>query len=102
MDHLEELKQNEEMFFRFMREKYPLFFNSNIFFRDIQYSINSYFKLKNNPVDYQKAEKICKNFVEYLESSQKLVFMSKNTWKVNFELDKPVSETEETLEVTEK
>lgn len=101
MDHLNELKSNEEIFFRFMREKYPLFFNSNIFFRDIQYSIITYFKLKNHPVKYQEAEKLTNDFVEFLEESEKLIFMSKNTWKVNFDIKKPVSEIEESVETSE-
>ncbi len=102
MDYMSVLKSNEEIFFRFMREKYPFFYNSNIFFRDIQYSIISFFKLKNSPVPYADAEKLAVKFIDDLEKEEKLIKVSKNTWKVNFYLDKPVSETEEPAELAEK
>ncbi|MCL4547229.1 MAG: hypothetical protein M1495_01525 [Bacteroidetes bacterium] len=92
MNHLEDLLANREVFFNFMKEKYPLFYNSNIFFRDIQYAIISYYQKKDTNIKRQAAEIIAKNFVTELEKSGELKRMSNNSWKVNFSFQKSVTE----------
>jgi hypothetical protein len=75
-----------------MKEKYRVFNNSNIFLRDIQYSIKSYFDKKNRPVKIAMAEKIAWQFIESLEKGGELKKISENAWKVNFSFDKSVTE----------
>ena len=83
------------MFFTFMKGKYKVFENSNIFFRDIQYAIKSYFEKKEHKVSYQQAEKIASEFVKSLENEGQLKKMSSNAWKVNFSLISNVTEITE-------
>ncbi len=92
MNHLEDLLASREVFFNFMKEKYPLFYNSNIFFRDIQYAIISYFQKKDINIKRHDAEIIAKDFVTELEKSGELKRMSNNSWKVNFSFQKSVIE----------
>lgn len=84
MNYLNELKSNKEIFFNFMKEKFPVFFNSNIFLRDLLYSIKSYFERKDKFISYSQAEKLALEFTEYLEKSEEIKKVGKNTWKVNF------------------
>jgi len=67
-----------------MKEKYPLFYNSNVFFRDIQYAIISSFQKKDIAVKRIEAEMVTKEFTTELERSGELIRISDNSWKVNF------------------
>ena len=93
MDKLEHLKNNTEIFFRFMKEKYPIFYNSNIFFRDVQYAVKDYFEKKDIYLKYPEAEKITAEFIKYLEKNNELVKLTSNSWKVNFSFINAVKET---------
>ena len=86
MDLLQDLISNKKLFFSFMKEKYPVFKESNIFFRDVQYAIRNYYLKKGKPIDYQKAEKIASEFIEGLVKEGELKKISNNAWKVNFSL----------------
>ncbi|MEK6553352.1 MAG: hypothetical protein AABZ54_07885 [Bacteroidota bacterium] len=86
MDLLNDLTSNKTIFFNFMKEKYRLYSNSNIFFRDIQYAIKSYFEKKDIRINYSQAEKIAYDFINKLEDTGELKKMSNNAWKVNFSL----------------
>ncbi|MDZ7765578.1 MAG: hypothetical protein U5K00_14355 [Melioribacteraceae bacterium] len=99
MIHLEELKNNQEIFFNFMKEKYPIFYNSNIFERDLQYAIKQYFEKKDIFITYPQAEKLMKEFSSYLEQNGDLLRLNFNSWKVNF--FKPKIVEEETTEAKE-
>ncbi len=94
MNHLEHLISNKNIFFNFMKEDYPLFQYSNLFFRDLQYAISAYFELKENPVNYSKSAKIADSFVEYLCKQNELQSIDKKTWRVNFEVGNKPKELE--------
>lgn len=84
------LINEKEIFFNFMKEKYPIFFNSNIFYRDIQYAIKSFFEKRNSKINFSSLEIISKELVKHLESSGELVPLNNITWKVNFSNEKAV------------
>lgn len=94
MNYLEELINNQNIFFRFMKEKYPLFTNSNIFLRDLQYAIKSYFEKKNIKLSYTQSEKLTLDFINFLEEENKLKKVASNAWKVNFFLNNNVNNAE--------
>ena len=95
MDLLNDLTLNKSIFFKFMKEKYRLYLNSNIFFRDIQYAIKSYFEKKDIRIKYSQAEKIAYDFIQKLEDTGELKKMSDNAWKVNFSLGNNVIQIDE-------
>lgn len=97
MKHLNELLANQSIFFNFMREKYRVFNNSNIFFRDIQYAIKSFLEKKEQKVKYAEAEKLAVEFIKKMESAGLLIKMSTNAWKVNFSFDKSVVHSNEAI-----
>ncbi len=51
---------NKKVFFNYMNENYTIFQYSNLFFRDLQYAIMSYFEMKEKPIKYANAEIIIK------------------------------------------
>lgn len=98
MKHLEELKHNKEIFFNFMKEKYPVYYNSNIFERDLQYAIQQYFIKKDVKITYPEAEKLAMEFAAYLEANEELLRLNANSWRVNF-FKVAESEQEEELKI---
>ncbi|MBU0474491.1 MAG: hypothetical protein KKF62_10035 [Bacteroidetes bacterium] len=84
MNHLNELLNNKEIFFRFIAEKMPVFTGANVFLRDIQYGIKFFFEKKNILLKYPAAEKLALEFTSALVSKNELVQYKPNTWKVNF------------------
>lgn len=94
MNYVDELISQKEIFIKFMKEKYPVFNNSNVFFRDLQYAIKSYFEKKDKYLSYSAAEKTAVDFINHLEKSKELVRISNNSWKLNFSFNTSVKETE--------
>ena len=95
MEYINDLTANKSIFFKFMKEKYRLYSNSNIFFRDIQYAIKSYFEKKDIRIKYSQAEKVAYDFIHKLEDTGELKKMSTNAWKVNFSLENTVIQKDE-------
>lgn len=92
MNYIEELINNQNIFFKFMKEKYPLYYNSNMFLRDLQYAIKSYFDNKNIRLSYTDTENLALEFAKYLDKENKLKKVASNAWKVNFFLNNDVIE----------
>jgi hypothetical protein len=83
-ERFSELVSNKKNFFKFMKERYPIFSNSNLFLRDIQFAIRTYFERKDIKISYTEAEELMKKFTSLLESEGDLVRLNYNSWKVNF------------------
>lgn len=86
MNYLNHLESNKKVFFNFMKESYPVFQSSNIFFRDLQYAIISYFEIKEQPINYSKANKLANDFITNMVSDNELTPIDHKSWKVNFEV----------------
>jgi len=82
--YLDTLLSNQMDFFLFMQKKYPVYKDSNIFLRDLQYAIYQYFFNKSVQLTYAKTEKLASEFASKLLSEEKLKKISNSTWKLNF------------------
>lgn len=94
MNYIEELKNNEEIFLNYMKEKYPLFSKSNFFLRDLQYAITHYFKLKGYEIGFTKSESISLEYIKHLEATNAITAVSKNTWRLEKSFEQPKVEEE--------
>jgi hypothetical protein len=92
-EQLNHLVSNKEVVFEFLREKYPLFYNSNIFLRDLQYGIKTYFERKDILIKYPQAEELAFKFAEKMESEDILTRLDTSTWLVKFKFSEPELET---------
>ena len=101
-NHHKVLSDEKEIFLKFMKEKYPIFYNSNIFFRDIQFAITSFFDLKEKPVKYGRAEQLTHNFIKQLEEAGDLQKVNNNAWRVNFKFESPLESTELNESISEE
>jgi hypothetical protein len=80
---LEFLMHNEELFFNYLKERYPVFNNSNIFLRDIQYGVKSFFEKRDIKLGYSQVELLSNSIIKQFEDQKILQRLTKNTWKVN-------------------
>lgn len=98
MNHLNELVENEEIFLRYLNEKYPFISKSNFFLRDIQFGINYFFKNKDQKLRLTESETLAIEFTKHLVKSNKARMISKNTWRLDYEFPKPEKKEELTEE----
>lgn len=82
-DLLSLLLNNQEQFLNYLRSKFPLFHNSNFFFRDLQFGIKSYFEKKKILLSYTDSEKLAYFFSSKLLEQGIFEKISDNCWKVN-------------------
>ncbi len=80
----EQIKNNPLIFLNYLKANYPLFHNSNFFFRDFQYGIKKYFEIKDIEISYPEAEESAKSLSNYFEGEGIFVKISDSTWKINF------------------
>lgn len=95
MNYIDTLKSNKSIFFNFMKAKYPVYTNSNIFQKDILYAIRSFFEKKNSNLSYTEAESLTSEFTDYLQNSGDLLKLDEMSWKVNFSFEDSVTEVVE-------
>ena|SRR3989339_601685 len=102
MNRFDQLLAEKEIFLKYMKEKYKIFNNSNIFLRDIQYAIKSFFEKKDIKITYAEAEMIMYKLTSNMEASGELLKLSSNTWKVNFSFEETVAEVETKEEIVKE
>ena len=56
--YLQLLKNNDSELLNYLKAKFPVFHNSNFFFRDFQYGIRSFLEKKEIKASYQLSEKL--------------------------------------------
>ncbi len=83
-NNLELIKREDESFLGFLKAKYPMFHNSNFFYRDLQYGVLSFIQKKGNEITYAEAGKLADAISEEFENTGIFVRMNKIGWKINY------------------
>lgn len=81
--NLQLLKNNDEELLNYLKARFPLFHNSNIFFRDFQYGIRSFLEKKEIITSYQMAEKLADEMAQHYENKNLFVKINNQTWKIH-------------------
>lgn len=81
--YLQLLKNNETELLNYLKAKFPVFHNSNFFFRDFQYGIRSFLEKKEIKASYQMAEKLAEEMAKHFEAQNMFVNINHQTWKIN-------------------
>ena len=68
-----------------LKARFPVYHRSNIFFRDIQYGIQSLLEEKGMKIRYPGAERLAREFVENMERQQIFAPIDEQTWVVRLE-----------------
>ena len=82
--NLQLLKNNEMELLNYLKAKFPVFHNSNFFFRDFQYGIRSFLEKKEIKCSYQLAEKLAIEMAKHLEDENIFIKVNNQGWKVNY------------------
>ena len=81
--NLKLLKSNEVELLNYLKAKFPVFHNSNFFFRDFQYGIRSFLDKKDIKVSYQDAEKLAEEIAKHYETQNLFIKVNHQAWKIN-------------------
>ena len=81
---LNTLKNNDEILLKFLKAKFPVFHNSNIFFRDFQYGIRSFLEKKDIIVTYKESENLANDIAEHFTGKGIFQRVNNQGWKVNY------------------
>lgn len=79
-----ELKNENQIFLNYLKAKFPLFHNSNLFDKDFQYGIKGFLENKGVQVSYEVTEKLSKMLSEYYENQGIFIKTSQHGWKLNY------------------
>ena len=82
--NLQLLKNNDTELLNYLKAKFPVFHNSNFFFRDFQYGIRSFLEKKDIKVSYQTAEKLADEISKHFEAQNLFIKVNHQGWKINF------------------
>ena len=82
--NLQLLKNNEMELLNYLKAEFPVFHNSNFFFRDFQYGIRSFLEKKEIKCSYQLAEKLAIEMAKHLEDENIFIKVNNQGWKVNY------------------
>jgi len=81
---LNTLKNNDEILLKFLKAKFPVFHNSNFFFRDLQYGIRSFLEKKDIFISYKESEKLAGDIAEHFTGKGIFQRVNNQGWKVNY------------------
>ena len=70
-------------FLRYLQTRFPMFHQSNFFFRDIQFGVADLLRAKGVRVRSDEAEKIARRYVERFEKARLFLPIDRQTWAVN-------------------
>lgn len=82
--HMKILKNDSESLLGFLKAKFPVFHNSNFFYRDFQYGIRSYLEKKNIDITYSEAAMLADELSKVFEQNGVFVKVNKTGWKINY------------------
>jgi len=78
------LVSESEKFLHFFKHRFPVFHKSNVFYRDLEYSVRYYLESRNVKLHFNKLPEVTAKFIKYLESQDILRYISPRTWAVNY------------------
>ncbi len=84
MEYLDLIKNDDQIFLKYLKAKYPLFHNSIFFFRDLQFGLQKFLEKKGIKISNAEAEKLAYNIGNYLEEKQIFVKVNLSGWRLNY------------------
>ncbi len=84
MEYLDLIKNDYKVFLQFLKAKYPMFHNSNFFFRDLQFGIVKYLENKGIKIRFGEAEILAKRIGIFFEQEGIFIKVNQNGWRLNF------------------
>lgn len=79
----DQIINEEEVFFNFLKSKFPLFYKSNLFFRDLEYGIQQFYKKKNVKLSLGEILAVTERTAAYFEEKNYFIRINDGTWMIN-------------------
>ena len=79
-----DLKNEKKIFLSYLKAKFPVFHNSNLFSKDFQYGLKSFLEKKNIYLTERNLISLSEQFSNYYESQGIFIKTSSQGWKLNF------------------
>jgi hypothetical protein len=76
--------QNQKEFLSFLRSRYNVFHESNVFFRDLHYGVMAFLELNKLPNGYLPSEELTRQVIGKYEEAKILLPIDSRTWMVNY------------------
>lgn len=80
----EDLKNENQIFLNYLKAKFPLFHNSNFFYKDFEYGIVGFLEKKGITVTFEEGEKLSKLLSDFYVNQGIFVKTSSHGWKINY------------------
>jgi hypothetical protein len=77
------VQENTREILQFLKSRFPLYHQSNIFFRDVHYGIMAFLEKKGKKIGYTAGEPIARAFIAALEKEGILQGVDRQSWKLN-------------------
>lgn len=84
MKSLDDILQHRTEILEFLKQRYPLYHLSNVFFRDIQYGIRTWLERRGEKMSYTEAEEVARAFVQALEKEKILTPIDRQSWVLQY------------------
>lgn len=75
---------NQKEFLKYLKSRYKLFHQSNIFFRDVHYGVMAFLEINKIKYTYPEAEELTRKLIVTLEQSNVLKKINDRTWVLNY------------------
>ena len=79
-----DLKNENQIFLNYLKAKFPVFHNSNFFFRDFQFGLKSFLEKKGIKLTDNNLSALSKQFSEYYVNEGIFIKTSNQGWKLNY------------------
>ncbi len=84
MKEIEFMKRNKIQFLEFLRSKFPIFHLSNVFYRDLRYSVKYYLLANGFRVSDMELEAVSNALIGQMVSDDILKPVSTGAWTLNY------------------
>ena len=84
MNEVETILNNQTEFLKFLKSKFPLIHQSNVFFRDVHYGVMAYLAQHGTKLKYFDAEKVARMVGAALEEKGIFRRMDHQSWLLNY------------------
>ncbi|MGA9119606.1 MAG: hypothetical protein WB699_09580 [Bacteroidota bacterium] len=81
---VQEVLHDKMQVLEYLRTRYPMFHQSNIFYRDVEYGIQSLLRAHNVQVPLRKAGTIAREFIKSMETEKVFLPVDRQTWTLNY------------------
>ncbi|HUI63964.1 MAG TPA: hypothetical protein VL126_03915 [Bacteroidota bacterium] len=82
--HLKETLEHWQEVLGYLKSRFPMYHQSNFFFRDLQYGIQAMLIGQGKWISYRDAEMVAREFAAAMEKRNIFIPIDRQTWVVNY------------------